>query len=64
MPLWVILGWNLKIILLYLKLASSNLSKYETSFGSLGPKMPHVGNFGLVFTKAVEIIEISTLEFV
>ena len=62
-PLWVSLGWNLKIISLYLNLAPSNLSNYQTSWNNKnvwvcdqkclnsGLKVPFVDIFRLEFEK-------------
>ena len=67
--IWVLLDWNLKRILSYLKSASLNLSTCKIlgkkqKCLNLVPKMPYLGIFGLEFENSIVIFEISTLEFI
>ena len=58
----------LKMLLSYLKSAPSNLSIWKISRKkksclNLGPKIPYLGVFRLVFSKSIVIFEISSFEF-
>ena len=64
-----ILGWKLKKLMSYLKLASSNLLTCEVLSKNkktlkLEPKRPYLGVFGCNLIKTIIKFLISTLEFV
>ena len=60
--------WNLKRMLLYLKLAFSDLSVWKIFWKNEMPKfetkIPYLGIFGLEFWKTISVFEISTLKLV
>ena len=66
---WVFWSWNLKMILLYLKSAPSNLSnskflrKKKQKCPNLESKMPYLAYLDENFKKTIAMLEISTLEW-
>ena len=64
--IYIVLVWNLEIILSYLKSATSNLSNCKILRKKcliLGQKMPCLGVFAQNFQKTIVIFQINALKF-